>query len=75
MKTSAQKIVDLKCPESNICISLPENGAQKLMVELNIALDRIRCISSIQHEVTTHITREEKDIIMRARLENNHEIK
>ena len=71
MKITTQKTVDLKCPKSNICISLPENKAQRLMVKLNIALDRIRCISSIPNKITKHITLEEKAIIMKARLENN----
>ena len=61
---SFENIVTLKYANNDIIISLPNEEAQKLMVDLNIALDRIRCINGN----TQQITEKEREIIERAHL-------
>ena len=59
-----ENIVTLKYSNNEPIISLPNEEAQKLMVDLNIALDRIRCINGNSQK----ITKKEKKIIERAHL-------
>ena len=61
---SFENIVTLKYANNDIIISLPNEEAQKLMVDLNIALDRIRCMNGN----TQQITEKEREIIERAHL-------
>ena len=62
---SLQEIVELKDSKNNIIISLPKDDANKLMVDLNIALDRIRCFDTNTVK-STNLTEKERDIIQRA---------
>ena len=59
---SFENMTTLKDVNNNIIISLPNEEAQKLMIDLNIALDRIRCMN----ENTQQITEKERKIIKRA---------
>ena len=61
---SFENIVTLKYANNDIIISLPNEEAQKLMIDLNIALDRIRCMNGN----TQQITEKEREIIERAHL-------
>ena len=61
---SFENIVTLKYSNNELIISLPNEEAQKLMVDLNIALDRIRCMNGN----TQQITEKEREIIERAHL-------
>jgi hypothetical protein len=61
---SFENIVTLKYSNNEPIISLPNEEAQKLMVDLNIALDRIRCMNGNSQK----ITKKEKEIIERAHL-------
>ena len=61
---SFENIVTLKYSNNELIISLPNEEAQKLLVDLNIALDRIRCMNGN----TQQITEKEREIIERAHL-------
>ena len=61
---SFENIVTLKYSNNELIISLPNEEAQKLMIDLNIALDRIRCMNGN----TQQITEKEREIIERAHL-------
>ena len=61
---SFENIVTLKYSNNELIISLPNEEAQKLMVDLNIALDRIRCMNGN----TQQIKEKEREIIERAHL-------
>ena len=61
---SFENIVTLKYSNNELIISLPNEEAQKLMVDLNIALDRIRCMNRNSQK----ITEKEREIIERAHL-------
>lgn len=61
---SFENIVTLKYSNNELIISLPNEEAQKLMVDLNIALDRIRCVNRNSQK----ITEKEREIIKRAHI-------
>ena len=61
---SFENIFTLKYSNNEPIISLPNEEAQKLMVDLNIALDRIRSMNGNSQK----ITKKEKEIIERAHL-------
>ena len=62
---SLQEIVELKDSKNNIIISLPKDDVNKLMVDLNIALDRIRFFETNTVK-STNLTEKEREIIQRA---------
>jgi uncharacterized protein YajQ (UPF0234 family) len=64
------KIVDLRNTKNKIVVSLPEDEAIKLMTDLNIALDRIRCINS-SNIIERKLTEKERELIQRAILLKN----
>ena len=65
---SFENIVTLKYANNDIIISLPNEEAQKLMIDLNIALDRIRCMNGNTQQITEKEREKEREIIERAHL-------
>ena len=65
-----KKEVSLRNTAGEILISLPEEEAQKLIVDLNIALDRHRIIN-VENIIGNRLTEEEREIIQRAEFLKN----
>ena len=65
-----KKEVSLRNTSGKILISLPEEEAQKLMVDLNIALDRHR-MKNMKNSIGNRLTEEEREIIEGAILLKN----
>jgi hypothetical protein len=65
-----KKEVSLINTSGEILISLPEEEVQKLIVDLNIALDRSRMID-MKKIIGNRLTEEEREIIQRAEFLKN----